>query len=86
MANLKVKKRDGNTEDFSYDKLVVSIGKAGVPETNAEEVASQVATWTQNTAGESGEIGSSEIRDKIIELLSNDFPVEAENYRAYKKG
>ena len=85
MSDLNVKKRDGTMEPFSYDKLVTSISKAGVPIKSAEEVASEVTSYIQNQGGEKGEIMSTLIRDKIIEVLSKDFPVEADNYQSFKK-
>lgn len=81
---ITVIKRDGEKEEFSFDKLIASILKAGVPMADAEAVSRKVEAWVQVASKNSG-ISSSEIRDKIIELLSNDFSVEADNYQAYIK-
>jgi len=85
MSDLNVKKRDGTVEPFSYDKIVASISKAGVPIKSAEDVASEVTGFIQDQGGEKGEILSTLVRDKIIEVLSKDFPVEADNYQSFKK-
>lgn len=84
MPNINVKKRDGVIEPWSYDKLVTSIGKAGVPMVSAEDIASKIQAWAQENSD--GIISSTEIRDRIIEDLKTNFPAEADNYKAYKKG
>ena len=82
--DLTVVKRDGTSEPFNYDKLVASITKTGIPVNQGEEISSRVKIWAESSAKE-GNIESSLIRDKIIELLSEDFPAEADTYKAYKK-
>lgn len=84
MEGLKVKKRDGSLEPWSFDKLVASIGKAGVETSEADKISKDLFKWVQDSA-EEGVIASTAIRDELIEKMKVDFPVEAENYRAYKK-
>lgn len=84
MNDLKVKKRDGTIEPFSNDKLIASMTKAGVPVDASQNFTVQISNWAKSVSAE-GEISSEEIRDKVIEVLSSEYPVEADNYRAYKK-
>jgi len=81
---IQVKKRDGSIEPWSFDKLVASIGKAGVPVREAEVIAAKVQSWAEQNS-QNGQISSTQIRDKVIEVLSENYPVEAENYKTYKK-
>ena len=83
--DINVKKREGEVEPWSYDKLVASIGKAGVPEREAEQVAGAVQSWVLTNA-ESGVVSSTAVRDKVIEEMKKSYPSEADTYQAYKKG
>lgn len=84
MSDLKVQKKDGSSEDFSYDKLVASIGKTGVDSVKSEVIAKSIESWILDTAKD-GLISSSAIRDKLIEELMKVDTAAAENYRNYKK-
>ncbi len=84
MNSVVVQKREGGEEPWSFDKLVASLGKAGVPVDSAEEIAGQIETWAQDHLNK-GRVTSTQIRDKVIELLSPLFPAEAESYKIYKK-
>ena len=84
MADLQVKKSDGNLEPWSYDKLLASFNKAGLPNEDSERLAMQVESWAKEN-NEEGVVSSVDIRDKVIEVLSNDFPAEADTYQAFKK-
>jgi hypothetical protein len=81
---MKVKKRDGSTEDWSLDKVVTSVSKTGVPLEDAKEIAQSIETWATENAVE-GSIESTKLRDKVAELLRPDYPAEANSYLAYKK-
>ena len=79
-----VVKRDSKTEPFSYDKLVSSILKAGVPSGDAELIATNIKnSLVTNT--KDGRLNSTVIRDKIVDALKIDFPLESETYETYKK-
>jgi transcriptional regulator NrdR family protein len=82
---LIVVKRNSEREAFSYDKLISSFLKAGIPMQNAEEMSKNVQNWIMENV-KAGEIESSVIRDKIIEVMSKDFPGEADSYQTYVKG
>jgi transcriptional regulator NrdR family protein len=84
MDGIQVKKRDGEAEAWSYDKLIASIGKSFIPIETAGTVAKAVEAWAQEKSKE-GSLLSTEIRDKVIEELAKIDPVASENYRAYKK-
>lgn len=82
--DINVKKRDGNIEPWSYDKVLAALTKAGVPLVNAEELASRVQEWAK-TASPDGTVESTQVRDKLLELMKIEYPVEADNFQAYKK-
>lgn len=84
MDELKIKKRDGRIEEFNLDKLIISIGRAGVPLVESEKYAEMIKNWLISLT-EKGAIESGRIRDKIIELLGKDFPIEADSFKTYKK-
>jgi len=83
-TKIKVKKRDGVVEDWSYDKVIASIGKAMMPYKKAQGIADKIHVWAKESAKE-GAIASTAIRDKVIELLSQSDPVSADNYKVFKK-
>lgn len=84
MNNIKIKKREGGYEYFNIDKLIVSIGKSGVPLKESEKIAKKIKKWILSEKN-SGQVDSNKIRDKIIKLISKKFPAEADSFRAYKK-
>lgn len=85
MADIQVRKKDGSLENWSYDKLLASITKAGVPLEKAGGIASSVEKMAQGSA-ENGILNSSEIRGRAIELLREVDSAAAEKYETYKKG
>ncbi len=84
MAKLKIEKRDGKLEEWNYDKIILSIGKAMMPVDRAEKIAKNVEKWAQQNA-KKGVVTSNQIRDKVIEYLKDEDPVAAESYELYKK-
>ncbi len=84
MGDLKVKKKDGSTEEWSFDKLAASIGKSGIEVEKATEIARNVGVWATENAKE-GVIESSMIRDKVFNEMQSVDSVAAEAYRVYKK-
>lgn len=85
MKKIKIKKRDGSYEEWSYDKILAAIGKSMVPLKKAEAVATSVEKWVEKNSGK-GEINSTEVRDKVVEVLKEIDPVAAENFMVFKKG
>ena len=84
MSEIKVKKRDGKVEAWDYDKVLASIGKSMVPLKKAETVAMSVEKWLKKAAVK-GVVTSTEVRDRVIEVLREVDSVAADNYQAYKK-
>ncbi len=84
MKRVKIKKRDDTYEDWNYDKILAAIGKSMVPLKKAETVASSVEKWVEKNS-KKGEISSTEVRDKVVEILKEIDPVAAENFLVYKK-
>lgn len=81
---LKVRKRDGTVEDWSFDKALNSIAKSGFPVDKAENVTVILEAWMRNHTNK-GTIDSVDIRDKIIALLTAQDPLAASAYQDYKK-
>jgi hypothetical protein len=84
MNNITVKKRGGETEVFVFDKLLASIGKTGVPLKEATAIAEKINAWVLLPANK-GSVTSVQLRDKVIEYISGNFPAEADSYKVYKK-
>lgn len=81
---INVNKRGGGIEEFSLDKLINSLAKAGVSVKDAEAVAKKIQAWA-NTNKKNNTINSSSLRDQVIINLKKDFPIEEENYELYSK-
>lgn len=81
---LQVRKKDSRLEDFDRSKIVRGLIKAGASSQEAENVASQVESWSYSAAKE-GTINSSEVKAKAIELLQPMDPKAAAAFQAYTK-
>ena len=69
MAELKVKKKDGRTEDYSEEKIKSSLMKAGMQsKENIEKIASTVTNFVKEKA-EKGAVETSKIRGKVLEQM-----------------
>jgi 2-phosphoglycerate kinase len=84
VLELKVKKRDGDVEPWSYDKLLSSIVKSGVELQAAKKIATEIESWAKKVANENL-MNSISVRDKVIELVGKVDPVAADTYSIYKK-
>lgn len=84
MSDLIVIKRDGNSEPWSSDKIIASVGKCGVEVKTAENICSNIKLWFENNSRDS-KISSKEIRDRVVEELKNVDPVASESYRVFKR-
>lgn len=77
---MKVKKRDGSTEVFMPEKVIVSAVKAGAPYETARDIASSLSKRS-----ESG-MKSSEIRTYVLsELRSRKAASAADSWEAYDR-
>lgn len=75
MAN--VTKRDGRTEEFMPEKIVVSAVKSGATPGAAREIAGEV----ERSAG--GTISTREIRERVLEGLERRNPEWRRNWEVY---
>lgn len=84
MALLQVQKREGGIEDWSSDKLITSMTKAGLQLEEANHVAALVEAWALKAA-QNNIIAWNQLRDKVFEFLRVVDPVVASAYESYKK-
>ncbi|MFW9800133.1 MAG: ATP cone domain-containing protein [Candidatus Thorarchaeota archaeon] len=77
---MEVKKRDGSTEAFMPEKVVVSAVKSGASYDTAREIASSLSSRTEKT------IESSEIREYVLtELRSRGASSAADSWESYDR-
>ena len=77
---MEVKKRDGTTEAYMPEKVVVSAVKCGCPYDTAREIASSLSKRSEST------IESTEIRSYVLsELRSRDASSAADAWEAYDR-
>ncbi len=84
MTELKVKKRDGKTEDYSEEKVKKSLMKAGASENNAKTVASKITKWAKEKA-KKGAVATSEIKNRVVEQMKTVNSGVAEKFRTFAK-
>ena len=78
--NMEVRKRNGSTETFMSEKVVVSAVKAGASYEMAREIASSLSSRTEST------IESSEIRSYVLsELRSRGATSAADSWESYDR-
>jgi len=73
----KVSKRDGRTEEFIPEKIVVSAVKSGASPNAAREIAKEV----ERDAGAT--ISTSDIRERVLEGLGRRNPDWRRNWEVY---
>ena len=77
---MEIKKRDGSTEVFMSEKVVVSAVKCGCPYDTARAIASSLSERTESV------MSSSEVRDYTLsELRSRGAVSSADAWEAYDK-
>ena len=79
----RVKKRDGSVESYEEIKIIRVVTSAGLPIDKAQTLSSSVSHWIQNTPEET--VASLEIRDKVLELLTQIDQDAANLYKWYQK-
>ena len=82
--HLKVRKRDGTVEPWSYDKVLNSIVKSGLTLDQADNVILILEAWARNSTT-NNIVNSIDIRDKVIEIVRTVDPIAADTYQIYKK-
>ncbi len=85
MDDITIRKKGEGIENWSFDKLLASITKSGVPLADAERIAGSIEAWAKEAVKISA-IDSIKLRDKVIESMKKNYPTEADSYQAYKKG
>lgn len=76
-----IKKRDGKKEQFIPEKIVVSSIKAGAPPEVAREIAKKIEAQLSSL----NEMSTTELRDMILNMLSEKNPEWKENWVAYDR-
>lgn len=80
MGLMEIKKRDGSTEIYMPEKVVVSAVKSGAPYEISREIASSLSERSEAT------MKSSEIREHVLtELRSKGATSAADSWEAYDK-
>lgn len=81
---IKIQKRQGGYDEWSDDKIITSIMRAGATSDEAKQTADSVKAWTADNS-EDGRIDSTQLRDQIIKQLKKLNPIAANTYQLYKK-
>lgn len=82
--NLNIRKRGGELEPWSADKVINSVTVAGLTVREGEAVGILVEEWAKGVSV-NNEVSSIQVRDKVLELLKVINPVAADTFEAYKK-
>ncbi|NHI84332.1 MAG: ATPase [Candidatus Thorarchaeota archaeon] len=78
--HMEVRKRDGSTEIFMPEKVVVSAVRSGAPYETAKEIASSLSKRSERA------IESKEIRSYVLsELRSRDAEKAADAWESYER-
>lgn len=85
MQNLQIIKKDNTLEEWSQDKLIASLTRAGIPAHDATEIAGRIHSWAIESAIDN-KVMSTKIRDKVIQEIVTAYPAEADSYQAFQKG
>jgi transcriptional regulator NrdR family protein len=83
---MKIKKKDGKMEEFSREKLMNSLKKAGMEsEDNMAKTADSVTGFVKE-AGKQGAVESSKIREKVVGQMKSLNSAAADKFSSFKKG
>ena len=82
---MKVTKRDGRTEDFVIEKVVVSMVKSGAPADVAREIAKNIESQATGISPVAIGISTEDIRTKILEELRKRNPEWEKNWLLYDR-
>jgi transcriptional regulator NrdR family protein len=81
---LQVQKKDGSTEDWDKSKLVNSVLSAGISSEEAEGIGVLMENWAERTYSGTS-VKTTDLRNKVLELLHAVNPSVAQTYESYKK-
>lgn len=76
---VRVKKRDGRSEDFVVEKVVVSMVKSGAPADFAREIAKNIEAEVHEG------ISTRDIKRRVLEELRKKNPEWEENWLLYDR-
>ena len=76
---VRVKKRDGRSEDFIAEKVVVSMVKSGAPADVAREIAENIEAEVHEG------ISTRDIKRRVLEELRKKNPEWEENWLVYDR-
>lgn len=77
---MEIKKRDGSTEQFMPEKVVVSAVKSGAPYQTAREIAASLSSRTESV------MKSSDVRTYVLsELRSRGAAKSADSWESYDR-
>lgn len=82
---LKVKKRDGKVEDFSREKLLKSLRKAGMVSKEKMEKIADTVTMFVKEAGKQGAVETSKIKGRVIGQMRTINSAAADKFAGFKK-
>ncbi len=77
---VEVKKRDGRTEEFMQEKIVVSVVKAGIAPDDARQIAREIERDAR-----SGILSTDEIRAGVLSRIRKISPESERTWRAYDR-
>ena len=80
---MKIKKREGDLQDFDRTKVYRSVLAAGASQEETNVITDQVQNWIESLNEEV--ISTETIKNKVIVLLEAQNPVVAQTYQNYKK-
>jgi hypothetical protein len=83
VMTIKVKKRDGKIEDYEDRKIGRVVIACGLDATEAEKLVAELNDWVKQFDGQT--ITSTQIRDKIIEILPKFSEYSAKQYTWWEK-
>ena len=79
VVKAQVMKRDGRTEEFIPEKIIVSIVKVGAPVDLARQIAKDIQSKVK------GKISTAEIRRIVLENLRKSKPLLEQDWLIYER-
>jgi transcriptional regulator NrdR family protein len=83
MTKVKVIKRNNRQERFDRQKIVKVSEATGLSKLESENLARAVFLWLNATRKQY--VKSTEIRDKVLELMKKSHPLNANLFEQYQK-
>ena len=80
---VKIEKKGGEAEEYERKKILLSLIRAGTPPDQAERIVADVESWLNSQ--EEVVVKSSDIRQRIINILKKINPQAAQGYKIHRK-